>query len=98
MRYYWGLAIGHTYAHMQQSSYPNTLSVPGPNHDNQSSDVVGLEELDKNTGDEPEYSLENLEDEYLQPDEEYSNDDDLAAGGGDVELSAYREMYGWKWL
>ena len=39
---------------------------------NQSSDVVGLEELVKNTEDEPEYSLEYLEDEYLQPNEKYS--------------------------
>ena len=61
----------------------------GPNCNDQSSDVVGLEELVKNTGDELEYSLENLENEYLQPDKEYGNDDDLAAGGSDVELSAY---------
>ena len=96
MRYYWGLAIGHTYAHMQQSSSPNILSVPGPNHNDQFFDVAGLQELVKNTVDELEYSLENLEDECLQADDEHDNhdDDDLATSGSDVELSAYQEMYG----
>ena len=97
-RYYWGLAIGHTYAHTWQSSSPNTLSAPGPNHNDQTFDVAGLQELINNTGNELEYSLENLENECLQADEEHSDDDDLATGGGDVELSAYQEMYGWKWL
>ena len=98
MRYYWGLAIGHTYAHMWQSSSPNTLSAPGPNHNDQIFDVAGLQELINNTGNELEYSLENLENECLQADEEHSDDDDLATGGGDVKLSAYQEMYGWKQL
>lgn len=72
------------------------MSAPGPNeedNDNQFFDVVRLEELVTNTGNEPEYSLENLEDECLRDDEEHS-DDDLATGGGDVELGVYQEMYG----
>ena len=70
------------------------MSAPGPNHNDRIFNVAGLQELIKNTGDELEYSLENLEDGCLQADKDYSDDDDLATGGGDVELSAYQEMYG----
>lgn len=97
MRYYWGLGIGHTYSHTRQASSSNALvSVPCPNHEdnsNQFPDTAVLEELDATTGDEPEFSLENREDDCL-PDEEFEEDDLAANNDGDVDLGAYQEMYG----
>ena len=97
MRYYWGLAIGHTYTHTQQTSSFNALSVPGPSqedNDDQIVDEARNEELTTNTGNEPEYSLENLEDECTQADEEQADDNDnLTTRSSDIELSTYQEMY-----
>ena len=58
-------------------------------------DAINFEEPDKNTGDEPEFTLENLEDDLI-PEEVWDDNDLLVATGddGNVDLDAYREMYG----
>ena len=49
----------------------------------------------KNTGDEPEFNLENPEDNFI-PEEIWDDNDLLVATGydGDVNFDVYWEMYG----
>ena len=98
MRYHWGLAIGHTYAHNRPINILNVSTAPEPSqvhNGNVFPDAMNFEEPDKNTGDEPEFTLENLKD-YLIPEEVWDDNDLLVATGddGDVDLDAYQEMYG----
>ena len=94
MRYYWGLAIGHTYAHNQQDvssavQFSNKEGVNSPSGDfNCPSPPCPY------TGDEPEFSLDNLEDNMIIEGE--GDGDDLAANDyGDVDADKYLNMYGW---
>lgn len=97
MRYYWGLAVGHTYSHVHRASSVNALCTTGSNpeeNDDHLDEEETIEQLTTNTGNEPEYSLDNLEDECPQTDEEQDgDDDDLATGSTDMDLGTYQEMY-----
>ena len=63
-----------------------------------------LDALNENTGDEPEFSLENIEDDcllegclehncFLDKGLKYE-DDAVSSDDGDVDPAAYKEMYG----
>ena len=98
MRYHWGLAIGHTYAHNRPINILDVSTAPEPSqvHDGDVfPDVMNFEEPDKNTGDKLEFTLKNLKDDLI-PEEVWDDNDLLVAAGddGDVDLDAYREMYG----
>ena len=98
-RYHWGLAIGHMYAHNWPTNTYNTSTALETTQVNDSDgflDVVGLKELDKNTGDKPEFTLENFEDNFI-PEEIWDDNNLLVATGydGDVDFNVYWEMYGW---
>ena len=90
MRYYWGLAIGHTYTHNWQEAASTSQRAIKEDNIDPSPD---LEELVTSTGYEPEFSLENLEDD-LPEDEVEDDDDNPAAIDGDVDPDAYYNMYG----
>ena len=90
MRHHLGLAIGHMYAHNWPTNTYNSSTASEStqvNNGNGFPDVVGLEEPDKNTGDEPEFTLKNLEDDFI-PEGIWDDDDLLVAAGydGDVDF------------
>ena len=85
MRYYWGFAIGHTYAHIQQSATSQGLTEE--DDENPPFDLNQPEELDTNTGDELEFSLENLEDDIP------AEDNPAAGNHSDVYPDDYYDMY-----
>ena len=91
MRYHWGLAIGHTYAHNRPTNTYNTSTASESTQVNNGDgfpDIVGLKE--------PEFTLKNLEDNFI-PEEIWDDDNLLVATGydGDVDFDVYWEMYGW---
>ena len=57
---------------------------------------MGFEEPDKKYRDEPEFNLENPEDDFI-PEKNWDDNDLLVATGydGDVNFDVYWEMYGW---
>lgn len=94
MRYYWGLAIGHQYAHNQRDGAASA------NSSTEADDNIPLRDLDSHdepypsTGDEPEFSLDNLEDDVI-PEEREEDEDNLAASDhDDVDADEYLNMYG----
>ena len=94
MRYYWGFAIGHTYAHNQQSATSSSQGLTEEDDNNPPFDLNQPEELDTNTGDELEFSLENLEDDIPAEDDNSIEEDDPAASDhGDVDPDDYYDMY-----
>lgn len=56
---------------------------------------MGFEEPDKKYRDEPEFNLENPEDDFI-PEKNWDDNDLLVATGydGDVNFDVYWEMYG----
>lgn len=93
MRYYWGLAIGHTYAHNQQDvssavQFSNKEGVNSP-----LGDFNCLKPPCPYTGDEPEFSLDNLEDNMILKGEG-DGDNPAASDYGDVDTDKYLNMYG----
>ena len=98
MKYPLRLAIGHTYAHNWPTNTYNTSTAyesSQVNDGNGFPDVVGFEEPDKKYRDEPEFNLENPEDNFI-PEEIWDDNDLLVATGydGDVNFDVYWEMYG----
>ena len=92
MRYYWGFTIGHTYAHIQQSATSQGLTKE--DNENPTFDLNQPEELDTNTGDELEFSIENLEDDIPAEDDNLIEEDNPAIGNhGDVDPNDYYDMY-----
>ena len=74
---------------------PWILTLPHVHDSNVFPDVMNFEEPDRNTGDEPEFTLENIKDDLI-PEEVWDDDDLLVVAGDDgyVDLDAYQEMYG----
>lgn len=60
---------------------------------NEEPDDVALEAPTDTTGNEPEFSLENTEDECLHEDDPVSDDDAEESGDGDVDPISFSEMY-----
>lgn len=99
MSYYWGLGIGHTYAHnflhlvtsashqhpIEEIEENNKLSL-SPNH---TLEVLPCE----STGNELEFSLNNLEDDIAQLDTAEEDHDSALCDHGDVSPINYKEMY-----
>ena len=86
MRFYWGLAVGHTYAHSRKSLTSQGLAEEDDNY--QSLSPNHPEE--PNAGDEPEFSLDNLEDVIIPDDVEEDDDADY----GDIDPDDFNDMYG----
>lgn len=100
MRYYWGFAIGHTYAHDRHATTFDTSSALDPNQDHSGDHihdiVANLEEPDATTGEEPEFSLVNLDDDlqtHEEEPEEGSNQGSIDGGDIDSHLREPRVMF-----
>ena len=93
MRYYWGFAIGHTYAHDQQ---PVTLASQGLTEEDDDNPPLGPNHLEPeiNTGDKPEFSLESLEDDIPAEDDDSVVEDDPATSCyGDINPNDHHDVY-----
>ena len=93
MRYYWGLAISHTYVHNQQdvssaAQFSNEEGVYSP-----LGDFNCPKPPCPYTGDKPEFSLDNLEDDMIL-EGEGDGDNPAASDYGDVDADKYLNMYG----
>ena len=96
MRYYWGFAISHIYAHNWQSATSSSqgLTEDNNNNNNPSLNLNHPEEPNTNTGDELEFSLENLEDDVPAEDDDVAEEDNPAASHpGDINPDDYCDMY-----
>lgn len=97
MRYYWGLAVGHTYAHKGRpgtSTSQNHIEEPEDNNDSSLNLNHSQELPHEYTGNEPEFSLDDLEDDIPQEGVE-ENHEPAVGDHGDVNPNDYNEMYGW---
>ena len=93
MRYYWGFAIGHTYAHDWQSVTLASQGLTEEDDDNPPLDPNYLEP-EINTGDELEFSLESLEDDIPVEDDDSIVEDDPAANSyGDINPNDHHDVY-----
>jgi hypothetical protein len=104
MRYYWGLAIGHTYSHFQPATTAaSAVPTQGP-HSTMASgleaeterDLVHTNYVYEPDVDDPELSLENREDDLGEWDEGFGSEDEFAEDGegDDEQLVAMYDMYG----
>lgn len=85
MRYHWGLAAGHTYAHgemydpeMPSTKLPTSVEEPETSYDT-GADV----HMTGENGDDPELGFENRQDDLI---EDAANSDGEASGGGDDSI------------
>ena len=92
MRYYWGFAIGHAYAHNRQSATSSSQGPTEEDDDDPSPNLNHPEGPDANTGDELEFSLQNL-DNNIPADDSVEEDDLAASDLGDVNHNDYYDMY-----
>ena len=85
MRFHWGLSISHTYTHSWKS-----LTLQGlAEEDNNYPSLSPNHSEDPNAGDEPEFSLDNLEDVMI-PDVEEDDDPNY----GDIDPDDFNNIYG----
>ena len=107
MRYYWGLAAGHTYTHSMRSGDPpaeaaaasnNVDETDGPSPELDSGDICLLnqppeeQEGDVQQDDDSELGFENRQDDFL--DEENISGDEEGLLEDDDEFLAMNNMYG----
>lgn len=93
MRYYWGLAVGHAYAHNQPVA-ASSLQCSDEEDDNHLSHIMdSLQIPHLSTGDEPEFTLENLEDDVV-PEDGADEESTLIRYHGDIDPDEYYDMYG----
>ena len=93
MRYYWGFAIGYTYAHSRQSATLASQGLTKEDDDDLPLDPNHLEPV-TNTGDEPEFSLESLEDDIPAEDDDSIVEDDPATSSyGDINPNDHHDVY-----
>ena len=93
MRYYWGFAIGHTYAHNQQLA---TLASQGLTKEDDDDPLLDPNHLEPvtNTGDEPEFSLESLGDDIPAEDDDSIVEDNPATSSyGDINPNDHHDVY-----
>ena len=89
MRYHWGLAVGHTYGHdCNVSSAPLVQEDQEPETNIYGADTVIVE---NETDDDPELSLENREDDWVEDDAVSEEEQDIE---DDEEYLAMVDMYG----
>ena len=107
MRYYWGLAVGHVYTHSTDDSNltQDTLNDDAETNDDlvleTDSSNVGLsaqllvqeDSAWAGEGDDPEFSFENREDDFIDELTILSSDEEGDIDGDDDEALAMNDMY-----
>ena len=90
MRYHWGLAAGHTYAHgemydpeMPSTNIPTSVEEPETSYNTGADVHMTGENQNDDDDDDPELGFENRQDDLI---EDAANSDGEASGGGDDSI------------
>jgi hypothetical protein len=100
MRYYWGFAAGHTYAHSMRNGHPATQFSAGINEANDSEPetssgdggLFNQQDGDVQYDNNPEFGFQNRQDDVIDDEGEISGDE--GSIDDDEEFFAINDMYG----